>query len=134
LFVKGSITLASSHGQEAHALARDGALTGLSIGYSPTSKSYDGGARVLAEVELFEASLVPVPMNDRTRVTAIKSITGPRDIAEMLQDAGLSSRRAKMAAGAAWKTINEQSDEEAADAELVALIRDATARLAQGGR
>jgi HK97 family phage prohead protease len=134
LYVKGNITLASPTGQEAHALAKEGGLTGISIGYNATRKDHDGAARVLAEVELFEASLVPVPMNDRARVTAIKSITSPRDIAEMLQDAGLSSRRAKAAAGAAWKAINEQSDEAAADAELAALITTATARLATGGR
>jgi phage head maturation protease len=134
LFVKGRITLASPTGQEAHALARDGGLTGISIGYTPKTKSFDSGARVLAEVDLFEASLVPVPMNDRTRVSAIKSIHGARDIAEMLQEAGLSSRKAKAAAGAAWKAIDQSEDEEAADAELVALIQNATARLAKGGR
>ncbi len=33
LYVKGGLTLASRDAQEAHALAKDGALTGLSIGW-----------------------------------------------------------------------------------------------------
>jgi arsenate reductase-like glutaredoxin family protein len=73
-------------------------------------------------------------MNPKTLVTTVKEITSARDIAEMLQGSGLSSRRAKAAAGAAWRAINENSDEAAADAELAALIRNATARLAKGGR
>jgi hypothetical protein len=46
-----------------------------------------------------------------------------------LQQAGISGRKAKLAAGAAWKAINEQSDEAAAEAELAALIRASAARL-----
>jgi uncharacterized protein len=133
LFVKGSITLASRDGQEAHALAKDGALTGISIGFNIKGKGFDAGARVLEEVELHEASLVPVPMNDRARVTALKSITNARDIADILQDAGLSGRKAKAAAGAAWKAIHEQDDEAAAEAEAAAILKASAARIAALG-
>jgi phage head maturation protease len=135
LYVSGNMTLATRDAQEAHALAKDGALTGLSIGWEPKQSTRDtAGNRIISEAELFEGSLVTIPMNPKAQVTAIKSITAARDIAELLQDAGLSGRKAKAAAGAAWKAINEQSDEAAAEAELAALIRDASARLAKGGR
>ncbi len=135
LYVKGAMTLATRDAQEAHALAKDGALTGLSIGWKPLKETTDNkGVRSVFEAELFEGSLVTVPMHDRARVTALKTIAGPRDIAELLQEAGVSGRRAKLAAGAAWKAINDNSDEAAADAELAALIANATARLAKGGR
>lgn len=135
LYVKGALTLATRDAQEAHALAKDGALTGLSIGWKMVKGSHDStGARVVTEAELFEGSLVTIPMNDKTRVAAVKAITGARDIAELLQEAGISGRKAKAAAGAAWKAINENSDEEAAEAELVALLQASTARLAKGGR
>lgn len=67
-------------------------------------------------------------------MASIKTIGSARDIAELLQEAGISGRRAKAAAGAAWKSINDQDDEAAADSELAALIQSATARLAKGGR
>lgn len=135
LYVKGNLTLATRDGQEAHALAKDGALTGLSIGWVAKQATRDReGIRTIAEADLFEGSLVTVPMNDKTRVSSIKSITNARDIAELLQSAGISGRRAKAAAGAAWKSINDHDDEVAADSELAALIQSATARLATGGR
>lgn len=131
LYVKGAFTLASRDAQEAYALAKDGALGGLSIGWKSKRASIDqkSGARVVAEADLFEGSLVTIALHDRTRVAAVKSIAGARDIAELLQEAGYSGRRAKAAAGLAWKALNEESD----DAEAAAIIRlfeDHAARLA----
>lgn len=134
LFVKGRIVTDTRDGAEAHSLARSGALGGISIGYVAQKKSFEAGARVLAEVDLHEASLVTIPMNDLARVSAVKSITRAQDIREMLQAAGVTSARANEAAGLAWKAINQSTDETQADAELAALIQAATARLAKGGR
>lgn len=133
LYVTGNMTLATRDAQEAHALAKDGALTGLSIGWEPTQSTRDSaGVRLISEAELYEGSLVAVPMNDKARVTAIKSITGARDIAELLQDAGLSGRKAKAAAGAAWKAINE-TDADGLDDETVAILNASAARIAAIG-
>lgn len=133
LYVKGSLTLSTRDGQEAHALARDGALTGLSIGWQPVRGDVDQktGTRHVSEAILHEGSLVAIPMHDRTRVTAIKSITNARDIAEILQEAGLSGRKAKVAAGAAWKTLNENDD--ASDDEVRAILNQSAARIAAMG-
>ena len=133
LYVKGSLTLSTRDGQEAHALARDGALTGLSIGWKPVRGDVDQktGTRHVSEAVLFEGSLVAIPMHDRTRVTAIKSITNARDIAEILQEAGLSGRKAKVAAGAAWKTLNQNDD--ASDEEVRAILNQSAARIAAMG-
>ncbi|MGZ2410744.1 hypothetical protein ACUXST_000141 [Sphingomonas sp. F9_3S_D5_B_2] len=130
LYVKGSITLQSRDGQEAHALAKDEALTGISIGYVPQRKSFAGGARVLEAVDLHEASLVAVPMNERTRISAVKSITRAQDIRELLQEAGVPRDRANEAAGLAWKAINETDE---LDAETVALLKSSAARIAAIG-
>jgi HK97 family phage prohead protease len=130
LHVTGALTLSTRDAQEAHALAKDGALTGLSIGWKPLKESTDSkGVRTVTEAELYEGSLVTIPMNDRARVTAIKSIGSARDIAELLQEAGISGRRAKAAAGAAWKAINDSTDEDEATAELAALFDAHSARL-----
>jgi HK97 family phage prohead protease len=134
LYVSGNMTLATRDAQEAHALAKDGALTGLSIGWQAKQSTRDAaGNRVVSEAELYEGSLVAVPMNDKTRVTAIKSVTGARDIAELLQEAGISGRRAKAAAGAAWKAINSSEDDEEATAEIARLFEQHSARLAAIG-
>jgi HK97 family phage prohead protease len=136
LHVKGRITLGSRDGQEAYALAKDGALTGLSIGWKGGRGTYDGaGTRLIAEADLVEGSLVPCPMNDRTRVTAVKSINGARDLEDMLRGAGFSGRKSKHAASEAWKALQSTETDEADLAELAALIGNATARLnAIGGK
>lgn len=134
LYVKGKMTLCTRDAQEAAALVKDGALTGLSIGWLPVQSSFDHkGVRVVTEAEIFEGSLVAVPMNERSRVTSIKTITNARDIAELLQEGGMSGRKAKAAAGAAWKAINDTENEPDAEAELAAILNASTARLAAMG-
>ncbi len=133
LFVKGSLTLETRDAQEAHALAKSVALTGISIGWTPTCAPLcDKGSRIIDAAELFEASLVTVPMNNNARVSAVKSIAGPRDIEEILHQAGLSGRKAKAAATAAWRTINESNNEDEAEAHAAALLRESAARILKG--
>jgi HK97 family phage prohead protease len=132
LFVKGKITLGTRDGAEAYALAQDGGLTGLSIGWKGGKGTYDGaGTRLIAEADLVEGSLVPCPMNDRTRITAVKSI---RDLEDMLREAGFSGRRSKHAASAAWKALEATESDEAELAELAAMVGSSTARLLNIGR
>jgi HK97 family phage prohead protease len=131
LYVKGSMTLSTRDAQEAHALAKDGALTGLSIGWKPLKNTVDSkGVRTITEAELFAGSLVTVPMNDRARVTAIKSITNAGDIRELLREAGISGHKAKAAAGAAWKALNETDADED---EVRAILNASAARIAAIG-
>lgn len=78
LFVRAKVS-ETSWGNDALALARDGALDGMSIGYDaiPAStdylKSADGETvRNLRELKLWEFSLVTFPMNEDATVTAVK--------------------------------------------------------------
>lgn len=121
LYVKGDLTLAARDGQEAYALAKAGALTGLSIGYYVVKGkvSRETGGSELFEVDLVEGSLVTVPSNPKTYVSTVKSIGGARDIEDLLREAGLSGRKAKYAAGAAWKALNENTE----DTELAAIAQ-----------
>ena len=75
LYVEGRLLLDVQKAREAHALLKAGAVTGLSIGYSPTRYKIDAntGVRMLAEVELFEVSLVTFPANAKSKVTVVKS-------------------------------------------------------------
>lgn len=135
LYVKGALTLAVGDAQEAYALAKDGALTGLSIGWMPKRDQLDQktGVRTIIEADIFEGSLVAVPMHDRARVSSVKAITGPSAIEDLFRECGMSGRKAKAAASAAWKSLNDQSDEAAAEAEAAAILNASAARIAAIG-
>ena len=131
LHVKGRLTMAAPDAKVAHALARDGALGGLSIGYVAVNPQFkSGGGRNLAELDLHEASLVTFPMHPRSRIMDVKAITGAGDIADLLRERGVSGRQAKAAAGIAWKAINESTDDDEAEAEALAILRASAARIA----
>jgi uncharacterized protein len=71
LWVKGRILADVARGREAVALLGAGAIDGLSIGYRTKRAERDGkGQRLLAEVELWEVSLVTFPMLPEARVAA----------------------------------------------------------------
>jgi len=78
LWVEGRLALESHAGQEAYALLKAGALTGLSIGFHTVAATRRaGGGRVLRQVDLWEISLVTFPMLDTARVTQVKAKTAP---------------------------------------------------------
>ncbi|MCS6622782.1 HK97 family phage prohead protease [Roseibacterium beibuensis] len=62
LWVRGRIMDWSAEARFAQALARAGALDGLSIGFRSQRARREGRLRVLVEVELWEVSLVTFPM------------------------------------------------------------------------
>ncbi|MFN4295879.1 MAG: HK97 family phage prohead protease [Brevundimonas sp.] len=62
LFVAGRIMDWSPEARFAGALARAGALDGLSIGFRAVRARKEGRLRVLSEVDLWEVSLVTFPM------------------------------------------------------------------------
>lgn len=134
LFVKGRITLSSRDGSEAFALAKDGALAGLSIGYKTRREKLAGNVRELHAIDIFETSLVSVGMNPEARVTRVKALESVRDVQEMLREGGLSSRKAKIAASAAWKAMQSQDTEQDAEEELAAIILASINRLSANQR
>lgn len=62
LFVSGRIMDWSAEARFATALAKAGAMDGLSIGFRAVRARRDGALRVLTEVDLWEVSLVTFPM------------------------------------------------------------------------
>ena len=80
LWVKGRILTEVEKGREAAALLTAGAIDGLSIGYRTVRAERDGkGQRLLAELELWEVSLVTFPMLAEARVSA-KAETPDADV------------------------------------------------------
>jgi HK97 family phage prohead protease len=76
LYVEGKLLMEIQRAREAHALLTAGAVSGLSIGYSPIRYRIDEvtGVRKLAEVELWEISLVTFPANEAAQVTVVKQL------------------------------------------------------------
>jgi uncharacterized protein len=73
LFARGRIMDWSAEGRFAQALARAGAMDGLSIGFRAARARRDGAARVLVETDLWEISLVTFPMLPGARFRAMDS-------------------------------------------------------------
>lgn len=79
LFVKGNFAMSTDAGREAHAMTKDGALGGLSVGYRTLKDKIVGKARHLVEVALHEISLVTIPMNGKALITSVKGIEDARE-------------------------------------------------------
>jgi HK97 family phage prohead protease len=86
--------------QQAHLMLKSKGPKGLSIGYTidRADPRDDKGIRNLHELKLMETSIVTWPMNDRAKITAVKSdgsVLTKREVEEALRDAGFSSAEAK---------------------------------------
>ena len=93
LRMKGMLELDTARGKEAYALLKMGALNGLSIGFMSKKWSYEGDLRILAEVDLWEVSMVTFPANEAARITSVKSaddMSAPKDAERILREAGFS--------------------------------------------
>jgi HK97 family phage prohead protease len=85
LKVSGKLALKTARGAEAYELMKMGAITGLSIGYKVRDDSWDRvtGVRTIKKADLFELSLVTIPMNDASRVSAVKTIEELESLSEI---------------------------------------------------
>jgi HK97 family phage prohead protease len=94
LYVKGRLLTEVARAREAATLLAAGAIDGLSIGYRTVrAHKNEDGRRVLAEIDLWEVSLVTFPMLPTARVSA-KADTPPatdgtlwHELAEVVTDA-----------------------------------------------
>lgn len=113
LHVEGEINLEVQQGREAYALLKQGAISGLSIGYAVDDYEQDAQSsiRTLKKLSLYEVSLVTFPANERARVTAVKSdsIRTIRDLEKFLRDAGLSRGEA-LGVASRFKSKEDMSD------------------------
>lgn len=108
LFVEGQLNMDVQSAREKHALAKQGAIDGMSIGY----RVEDGGAhmegkvRALTELYLGEGSLTVtgMAMNDEARIASVKTrwkdhqFKTIRELEECLRDVGLPRAAAKAVA------------------------------------
>lgn len=115
LKVKGQLALKTARGAEAYELMKMGALSGMSIGYRSRDDSYDRvtGVRSLKKLDLVELSLVTFPMNDASRVSAVKTIEELDSLSEIerhLRDACGMSKSEALAMVSRVKSVISRSD------------------------
>lgn len=115
LRIKGKLALKTSRGAEAYELMKMGALSGLSIGYRVRDDSWDRvtGVRTIKKADLYELSLVTIPMNEASRVSAVKAIEDMDSLSEIerhLRDAGGFSRSEATALVSRIKSVISQGD------------------------
>ena len=130
LHVEGQLNMDVQKGREAYSLLKQGALSGISIGYSTVKETYDpkSGVRDLLELRLYEGSLVTFPACDSARVSDVKSIlalgnmpTLP-EFEDFLREAGFSKSQAKaIANNGLSKLIRREVGSEEAEAVSRAL-------------
>ncbi len=137
LYAEAQLTLEAQAAKEVYALMKDGAVSGLSIGYTlpDGGAEYRGSNRLLKQIDLLEVSLVSIPMHPDSRVTAVKAMdcTTLRELEHLLRESlSLSSRKSHAAANALWPLLSDRDDQNgdredrtsAAPGELVALARE----------
>ncbi len=115
LKVKGQLALKTARGAEAYELMKMGAISGMSIGYRPREADNDKmtGIRSLKKVDLVELSLVTFPMNDASRISAVKTIEELDSLSEIerhLRDACGMSKSEATAMVSRIKSVISQSD------------------------
>lgn len=98
LYVEGEINMEVQQGKEAHSLMKQGALSGLSIGYETITEEWDKDNRVrkLHEVKLWEISPVTFPAGDTARISSVKSfdeLVTLSDCEKFLRDAADLSQK-----------------------------------------
>lgn len=115
LVVEGEINLEVQQGREAFSLLKQGALTGLSVGFITKGYDIDSKRRVrtIKEADLFEISLVTFPANDSARITSVKSFSEmtTREVESKLRDVfGLSQSEAKAFMAKGFDALQEQRE------------------------
>ena len=114
LYLKGRI-LKTQLGNDIYELVREGAVTGLSIGYGIKRQEIDrkSGVRSLKELDLHETSIVTFPMNELATITRVKSKPeDERQLEEYLREVGYTHSEAKGIIAKGYKAIAGQREVE----------------------
>jgi HK97 family phage prohead protease len=76
LWVKGNLNLDVAKAKEVYSMLKAGDVSGMSIGYRIKNGKRKDGATYLTELDIFEASIVPIPANELAEVVSVKSQEG----------------------------------------------------------
>lgn len=129
LYVKGRLS-DTQLGREAYTLLKDGALSGLSIGFTTRKSKVDNesGVRTLTDVQLWETSLVTFPANDAARVTGVKAADGAlpteREFERWLRrEAGFTEAEAKTIIAKGFRQVQREAAQSNELSDLLESVR-----------
>ena len=114
LFVKGRLS-DTQLGRDAYTLLKDGALSGLSIGFVTRKSKVDNesGVRTLTDIQLWETSLVTFPANDAARITGVKTdgaLPTEREFERWLRrEAGFTEAEAKTIIAKGYRQVRREA-------------------------
>ena len=94
LHVKGRIS-DTVLGRDARTLVKDGAVSGLSIGFYPLDYKYEEDVRVLSKLDVVEVSMATFPMNPAAQITAMKNLSNREFVQLARERMGLSREAAE---------------------------------------
>ena len=104
--------------REAYALMKEGAISGLSIGFRVKKDGWimgeEDNIKYLTDIDLIETSIVTFPSNTRATITNVKDLSGIktiRDFEESLRDVGASKQEARALASLASKMFGQRDAE-----------------------
>jgi HK97 family phage prohead protease len=141
LIVEGEFTPGHSLASDVRALAKHGAVNGLSIGFtlpSNGSEEKDDGTRLLKQIDLHEVSVVAFPADKAARITNVKeeieTLNEIKDFERFLRESGQLSKSMAMAFIGQFKRFVRSDSESAQDEQmmqkqLVAKANDDLARV-----
>jgi HK97 family phage prohead protease len=109
LYVKGKLNLEVQAAKEAYALLKQGAISGLSIGFRSLVEEVNKqtGITHIKKVRLYEVSVVTFPANKSATISGVKSAPESiREFEEFLREAGKYSREeAKLIASKGFRAL-----------------------------
>lgn len=112
LLIRGQLNLEVQSAREKYSLMKQKAIRGLSFGYRTVKDLWEGQARRLLEVKLFEVSPCTFQMQPRALVRSVKSeeeigiFQALDDVQEYLEGFEPESKSGKMISAANYKLIN----------------------------
>lgn len=96
LKVEGELTPGHSVAEDARALLKHGAISGLSIGYRVRAWEDRDSFKLLKEIDLYEISVVEEPADNAARISEVKAAIDAanswKEIEHALREAGCSDR------------------------------------------
>jgi phage prohead protease, HK97 family len=126
LYVEGQCNMKVQQGMECHALMDQGALTGLSIGYTTVKSEWNEttGVRKLLQVNLWEVSPVTFPAGDsaRAQVKSLSEVGTLSELEDYLRDAYGVSRKEATALASRLKAVTAAQSDSAAGADAAKSI------------
>lgn len=127
LYVEGACNMDVQQGRECHALMKQGALTGLSIGYTTVTSEWDEKnlTRKLIEVNLWEVSPVTFPAGDsaRAQVKSLLEVGTLSELEDYLRDAYGVSRKEATALASKLKAVTATQSDSVDEADAASVTR-----------